>query len=96
MCMYPVNIARLQSNGHERCWQDDVPIQEIERLYSNWVSIVFYGCLLRNSLLCSLRIYLTTFDAGLVIQFGAYLVRYLFNKINYPPAKIIFKCLHLS
>jgi hypothetical protein len=39
MCVYPVNVARLQGNGHERCRQDDIPLQEIKRLCSNWVSI---------------------------------------------------------
>ena len=49
-----------------------------------------FEILLHISLLCALRIYLTVFDIDLLTQFGAFSVRYLFNMINYPPAKIAF------
>ena len=54
--------------------------------------------LLRISLLCALHIYLMTFDVrrrpgNTIWRFS---VRYLFNMIYYPPAKIIVKCFHRS
>ena len=61
--------------------------------------------LLRISLLCALRIYLTAFDVRRSTfdvrrrpgyTSGAFSVQYLFNMTNYPPGKIIVKCFHLS
>ena len=37
MCVYPVDTARLQGYGYERFKQNDIPIQEAQRLYSDWV-----------------------------------------------------------